>query len=396
MRAKLKHWLQNLTVSLVSLVVCFAVLEFVVFRLLLLPDDVLPNVSINNVVRYMPHTTATFRHPDGRATVVRINGDGWNSVKPDYALHKQPGTLRIAVVGDSYVHGAFVETKDGFPDVIERELTASGYKVEVLRFGMDGAPLSQYLHMLRQEVRRYKPDLVLVQLIHNDFDESYRLLQNRTGSSFMKLAQAQDGRIVEIPPVDFKPGLADVLRNSAAFRYLYYETNAYLSFKHIISAVYWGGSEEWRPELISSAVDVRNIRDHDKNRLFARYALGQMKALAQREGFALAFAMDGVREAVYAARPVSSYEVGTLNRIAKEETAALGLPFLDLQAAFEADWRRTGQHLEFTYDWHWNEHGNVVVGKAIADFLKNDPRLLARSAAAPRGTPGATEPVTQR
>lgn len=380
MRAKLAQWCQNLAVSAVSLLVCLLLLEFVVFRHILVPDDVLPNVSINNVVRYMPNTDATFRHPDRRETKVRVNSEGWNSLKRDYALRRTAGVTRIAVVGDSYVHGAFVNTGEGFPDVIERELTAAGHMVEVMRFGMDGAPLSQYLHMLRREVTRFKPDLVLVQLIHNDFDETYRLLHNRTGSSFLKLTQAADQNIVEIAPVDFKPGLADVLRNSAAFRYLYYETNAYLTFKHIISAIYWGGSEEWKPEFISSAVDIRNIRDQAKNQIFARYVMQEMKALAGREGFKLVFTMDGVREAIYAGRPVAAYEVGKLNEMARSIAGELGLPFLDLQAAFEADHARAGERFEFAYDWHWNVRGNEVVGRAIADFLRNDPRLLGRTA----------------
>lgn len=380
MRAKLGQWCQNLAISAMSLLVCFLVLEFLVFRLVLLPDDVLPNVSINNVVRYMPNTNATFRHPDGRETQVRINAEGWNSMRAEYPLRRTQGVTRIAVVGDSYVHGAFVNAQDGFPEIIERDLTAAGHKVEVLRFGMDGAPLSQYLHMLRREVSRFQPDLVVVQLIHNDFDESYRLLQNRTGSSFMKLAQRPDKKIVEIAPVDFKPGLADVLRNSAAFRYLYYETNAYLTFKHLISALYWGGSEEWKPEFVSSAVDIRNIRDQDKNMLFTRYVMREMKAIADRQGFRLAFAMDGVREAVYANKPIEAYEVGKLNLMAESVAAELELPFVDLHRAFQQDWESHRQRFEYTYDWHWNVRGNVVVGRTIAHFLRNDPRLLGRTA----------------
>ncbi len=390
MRVKLGQWCQNLAVSAASLAICFLVLECFVFRVLLLPDDVLPNVSINNVVRYMPRTDATFRHPDNRETRVRINGDGWNSVRAEYTLERTAGVARIAVIGDSYVHGAFVNTEEGFPEVLEQELAAGGQKVEVLRFGMDGAPLSQYLHMLRREVRRFTPDVVVVQLIHNDFDESYRALHNRTGSSFLKLAQAHDKRLVEIPPVDFKPGFADVLRNSATFRYLYYETNAYLTFKHLISALYWGGSDEWNPEFVSSAVDIRNIGDHAKNRLITRYVMAEMKALAKRDGFKLAFAMDGVREAVYAGKPVASYEVGKLNAMARAVADELELPFLDLQEAFQQDWTQHRQRFEYAYDWHWNGRANMLVGKAIARFLRSEPRLLGRTAlsSAPRWTSG--------
>ncbi|MFM9941444.1 MAG: SGNH/GDSL hydrolase family protein [Hyphomicrobiaceae bacterium] len=390
MRAKLGQWCQNLAVSTASLIVCFLVLELFVFRVLLLPDDVLPNVSINNVVRYMPRTDATFRHPDGRETRVRINNDGWNSMRSDYVQERTPGVKRIAVIGDSYVHGAFVNTEEGFPEILERQLQANGQRVEVLRFGMDGAPLSQYLHMLRREVRSYKPDLVVVQLIHNDFDESYRLMHNRTGSSFMKLAQSLDKRLVEIPPVDFKPGFADVLRNSATFRYLYYETNAYLTFKHLISWLYWGGSDEWKPEFVSSAVDIRNIRDHARNRMFTRYALAEMKALAEQDGFKLAFAMDGVREAIYAGKPVETYEVGKLNAMARAVAEELELPFLDLQDAFQRDWTQHRQRFEYEYDWHWNKRANMIVGKTIARFLLSEPRLLGRTAhsAAPRAMGG--------
>ena len=165
----------------------FAFFELVVFGMILKPDDVLPNVSINGVVRYQPNTRATFRHPDGTQSLVTINAQGWNSTKPSYERAKTPGVLRVAVIGDSYVHGSFVNPDQGFPEVIERQLNAAGVRAEVLRFGMDGAPLSQYLHMLRREVRQYQPDVVVVQLIHNDFDESYRFLKTRYASSFLKI-----------------------------------------------------------------------------------------------------------------------------------------------------------------------------------------------------------------
>lgn len=392
MRTKLVQLTKNLLVSLVSLAACLAVLEFVVFRFVLVPDDLLPNVSINGVVRYQPGTKAAFRHPDGRQTKVTINNEGWNSTKPAYLPERDTGVSRVAVIGDSYVHGAFVDTADGFPEVLEAELNRSGSRIEVLRFGMDGAPLSQYLHMLRREVRRFKPDVVVVPLIHNDFDESWRFLATRTASTFLKIGTDAHGRPFEIEPTDFKSGTADLLRSSAAFRYLYYETNAYLHFKAFINRHFWGGDEEWKPEFISSAVDIRKIADHDKNRFAARYVMAAMKAIAEADGFKLAFVMDGVREAVYSGRPRSDYPVARLNDIAAELTAELELPFLDLQETFAADFARTAKPLEYSYDWHWNAHANRLVGQAIAKFLTEDPRLLprprAKSAHAPAPSGG--------
>lgn len=373
--SRFKSALENVGLMLISAFLSLLMLELVVFRLVLKPDDLLENVTINAVVRYKPGTEATFRHPDGRSSHVTINADGWNSTKPAYPTDKPAGRTRIAVIGDSYVHAAYVNTADAFPEIVETSLRARGADVEVLRFGMDGAPLSQYLHVLRQEVVALKPDIVVVPLIHNDFDESYRFLKTRYASSFMKLRQTADGRIEEVPPADFRYGAADALRGFATFRYLYYETNLYLHAKGFVSRVFWGGDESWSPEFVSSAVDIRKIADHTSNRLFARYVLSEMKALAATHGFKLAFVMDGVREAVYAGKPASDYEVGKLNAIAADLTTELNLPFLDLQATFTRDYAQRRQRLEYPHDWHWNEAANRLVAGAVVDLLIDDPRI---------------------
>ena len=85
----------------VSLATGLLFLEFVVFGMLLKPDDVLANVSVNGVVRYLPNRRAVFRHPDGRETLVTTNARGWNSTKPDYAPAAGATALRVAVIGDS-------------------------------------------------------------------------------------------------------------------------------------------------------------------------------------------------------------------------------------------------------------------------------------------------------
>ena len=375
MSPRLKARLGNLGLLAVSVVATLAVLEHGVFRYLLPPDDLLENVTINGVVRYMPNTRATFRHPDGRTSLVTVNADGWNSTKPGYPAAKPAGRTRIAVIGDSYVHGAFINVEEAFPEVMESGLRAKGLDVEVYRFGMDGAPLSQYLHVLRREVLAYRPDVVVVPLIHNDFDESYRQLKTRYASSFMKLTRTGDGGIVEVPPGEFGYGLADALRGYRTFRYLYYKTNLYLHAKGIVSRVFWGGNEDWKPEFVSSAVDIRKIGDHASNRLFAHYVMAEMKQLSLEHGFKLAFVMDGVREAVYAKRKPGEYEVGMLNRIAADITRQLDLPFVDLQDTFARDYARHGQRFEFAYDWHWDAHANRLVAGAVSDLLVQDPRI---------------------
>lgn len=362
----MKKLFGNLALVVASLFACFLFIEFVVCRTVLVPDDVLENVTQNQVVRYKPGSRATFRHPDGTSSRVVINAQGWNSRRASYVRDKSGDTTRIAIVGDSYVHGAFVDREAHFAARLEDFLTDRGARAEVYRFGMDGAPLSQYLHVLRREVLAYRPDIVVVPLIHNDFDESYRFLKTRYASSFMKLERSGSGGDVrEIAPVPFKRGIADVLRQSAAFRYIYYETGLYLRIKHLVSRFFWGGAEQFEPRFVSSAVDVRKIKDHESNRFFARYVLGEMTALSKRHGFKLLFVMDGVREAVYAMEPRTQWEVAKLNAMAGRLAQELDLNFVDLQEAFASDYGHNGERFEFAFDWHWNARGNLVVAEVV-------------------------------
>lgn len=396
MRSKLKHWAGNLLLTTVSLCAILAFLETVVFGMFLKPDDLLDNVTINSVVRYVPGSIADFRHPDGRVSRVTVNADGWNSTKQLYDHARTPGRLRIAVIGDSYVHASYVDTEKAFPEIIEKRLKESGIDAEVLRFGMDGAPLSQYFHVLRREVVAYQPDIVLVQLIHNDFDESYRLLKTRYASSFLKVDVDEQGRASEISPADFKPSSADLLRRSATFRYLYYETNLYLTAKSLVSRYFWGGEEDYDPAFIVSAVDTRNLGDVERMGRVTRYIISGMKELADSHGIKLAFAMDGVREKIYGRSDPGVTKVERLNGIAAEAAEIARVPFLDLTRTFADDYAQNQQRFEYPYDWHWNARTNRLVGRTIADWMLADPRLLGRMSPAAETTPVPQGPSRER
>lgn len=396
MRPKMKHWLGNLALASGALLAVFAFLEFVVFGIFLKPDDLLENVTINGVVRYAPGSVAIFRHPDGRMSRVGINANGWNSTIARYDTARVPGRLRVAVIGDSYVHASYVDTRDAFPDVIERRLKEHGIDAEVLRFGMDGAPLSQYLHVLRREVVAYAPDIVLVQLIHNDFDESYRFLKTRYASSFLKVDVDEDGHAREYPPTEFTPTIADVLRRSATFRYLYYETNLYLTARSLVSRYFWGGNEDYDPSHIVSGVDVRTLDDMARMRRVAAYSIAQMKSVADAHGIKLALSIDAVRETVYGRNDDATRKVEALNAIAADAAQAAGVPLLDLTETFREDYALHRKRFEYPYDWHWNRRANRLVGETQADWLARLPQFIPKPKVPAAEAPGNAEKARER
>jgi hypothetical protein len=74
---------------------------------------------------------------------IEINRDGWRDRERRRA--KRPGTLRVAVVGDSYVEALGIPADRTFWAVLERALAgaADGTAVEVLPFGVHGYSTAQ-------------------------------------------------------------------------------------------------------------------------------------------------------------------------------------------------------------------------------------------------------------
>ncbi len=110
---------------------------------------------------------------EGKA-YIRINHDGMR----DFARPKEKpeNTLRIAVLGDSFIEAAQVPLEQGFCQVLQRKLSAcSSKKIEVLNFGVGGYGTAQELLMLKSRVWQYSPDIVLLAFYSgNDLSDNVR------------------------------------------------------------------------------------------------------------------------------------------------------------------------------------------------------------------------------
>ena len=106
-----------------------------------------------------------------------------SSFDQSVALKHPAGTLRIALLGDSYIEAFEVPFEKTAGEVLERRLSAlRGTPVEVLNFGEGGYGTGQELLTLQHEVWKYSPDLVLLALTpSNDISDNYRPLK-RTDS----------------------------------------------------------------------------------------------------------------------------------------------------------------------------------------------------------------------
>jgi hypothetical protein len=131
---------------------------------------------------------------------VRINSDGLRD--REHTIQKPPATLRIAVLGDSYVEGMNVPLEQTLPAVLERQLSSYSplgkRRVEVINFGVSGYGTAQELLTLREHVWKYDPDIVLLAFYTgNDFFNNYRALNPVDADQYPYFVYAGDSLAVD-------------------------------------------------------------------------------------------------------------------------------------------------------------------------------------------------------
>jgi len=88
-----------------------------------------------------------------------VNAKGFRG--PELALEKQPGVLRIALLGDETTFGAGVVWDDTYAAHLVRGLAELGIAAEVLDAGVAGTTILQGIERYRNDVRPYAPDIVV-------------------------------------------------------------------------------------------------------------------------------------------------------------------------------------------------------------------------------------------
>jgi lysophospholipase L1-like esterase len=95
---------------------------------------------------------------------LRMNRYGFRG--PDWTEQPGPNSLRIAVVGDSFVDSSNLADEDALTSVIEKQLAAcpafANRHAEVLNFGVSGYGTAQEYLMLQQRIAPLHPNLVLL------------------------------------------------------------------------------------------------------------------------------------------------------------------------------------------------------------------------------------------
>jgi hypothetical protein len=111
-----------------------------------------------------------------KAGGIEIDSNRYGLRERDFVVPKPAGTLRIVLLGDSYVYGNAVAAQVRLGAQLERELAArraGDRTIECLHVAMTGWNLEAESAYLRRSLAVLEPDLVVHVSVHNDLEDSF-------------------------------------------------------------------------------------------------------------------------------------------------------------------------------------------------------------------------------
>ena len=293
-----------------------------------------------------------------------INENGWNSHHEKYSIEKNTKT-RIAVIGDSYIAGLEPGYQKAMPYLLEQQLGPENF--EVYGFGIGAGHLAQYLHMFRNEVVKFSPDIIVFLIIHNDFAPSYKkdlMASGRYGSTFLTFSISPDKKIKEISPQAYN-SFWDRLLDFRLIRFAFYQYKLRTKINAIKNLVL---NEQYKMN-----VKVEDLEDGNQNdKIVADYFVKKISSYANEKKIKLIFAMNGDTQSIYNSNSDEKITLALeLNKMMKQTAEKYGIKFIDLQKTFYDTYKKNRKKFEFETDGHWSPYGHQVATMPVVKAIKS-------------------------
>lgn len=175
-----RHWKDRIKVVLVMLsvgaVIWVGLVAGELFVRAYAPQEVLgwgerPSLEPDDIFgwKLIPSRETRLRW-EGYDYIVNANSLGFPG--PEYSIETKPDTLRILVVGDAFSSAEGVDTDQSWPRLLEKELNNRlSWDVQVLNFAVTGFGPNQYEAIIEKFAPLYQPDMILVQMFVNDYQD---------------------------------------------------------------------------------------------------------------------------------------------------------------------------------------------------------------------------------
>jgi hypothetical protein len=313
----------------------------------------------------------------------------WEETKPE-------GSLRVAVLGDSYVEAMQVEDEKTFLNLAENQLTQSlGKPVEMMNFGRSAFTQTEQLLVLQREVLSFSPDLVVLFFFPvNDIDDVHpKTVLGRLRPFYSEREDGSlelDTRFNQTREYRLKSLINPLKRHSAFISLL---TDTYTRRSRMEDARRSGLMEEAPSQrlkghlsLAGSAPDPQYVSNYKLNKRLIR----EMADFCREHK--IPFMLVSIDLPAYVPQMEKEFKEldPAFDRLFFDKdlesfSRELNIPFLGLEKIFEAHYRQHQKALHFepaagqeknagfweygSHGGHWNEAGHQVVAEALSRAL---------------------------
>ena len=319
---------KNALLLLLSLCVSVAVAE-VLIRLFVPVGHVGPIVTVKDPVmgKRIKKSFHTVRvHPDFTMTFTS-NSLGFRGPEPD-----SPPTDSVLFIGDSFTMGYGVSDGEEFPALIKAmfDMTFGKNAISVVNTGMGDNGNGRWIKLLRDEAAQFKPRLIVLQVLDNDYEDNVREALFRV---------SDNGALDELPinpAKDLGSFLDDIPGLSSSYLYrLIRQTIAFHS-----SGAVTRETAGQKSDVISGVGYAERLTER---------LISEALAICRRKGypvFAILVGLKGER----------------LNRMQ-------GIFQANRIAVFKVPDKTERPDLYFKIDGHWNQAGHAFVARAVFEQL---------------------------
>jgi hypothetical protein len=329
---------------------------------------------------------------------IEINSFGMRD--RERALEKGTGTVRIAVLGDSFTEAFHVKNDETFTRVLEK---AQGGKIEVLNFGVAGFGTVQQLLTYREKVRQFKPDIVILAFLSaNDMRNNSRVLEDlytgttNTDRPFPERVGGSGEWTIVAPtpkPSATHPVILFIKKHFATYRFLWYAKGMFAARFSVVPTEGMASTTiatRAEPQKENASAYIARLFTPTHEEPFAsawdatEWAIRELRREVEADGgkFVLVTLPDNLKmerdpkaalEKEYGAELPKEFDIDYPERRLAAFSKREGIMFYDLTAGFRAERDRLNlepPYFSYQHDGHWNPKGHALAAQLIGNYLE--------------------------
>ena len=172
---------------LISSIIVALLITEISLRILKVEYPIFQTFDFDRGFKLRPNTSGWWTR-EGKA-FVKINSQGLRDI--EHSKLKDPGSFRIAVLGDSFAEARSIKLEKTFWFLLKENLkdckSKNNKKIEVINFGVTEYGTTQQLITLRNDVWEYDPDIILLAFFsENDVADNSKVLSKKKYRPYYK------------------------------------------------------------------------------------------------------------------------------------------------------------------------------------------------------------------